>query len=56
MLQWLIILGSALAGGLLILHAFGRTKEASERMLSTYQELLKKAIEQQKDDQDGDDE
>ena len=41
MVLWPIILGSALGGGLLLLHALGKSKAASERMLMSYREMLK---------------
>lgn len=58
---WLIILGSALAGGLLVLHGFGKTKQVSSSMLDCYQVMLKE-IRQRKEqkkrdsssDRDGD--
>jgi len=43
MVLWLIILGTALAGGLLVLHGFGKAKETHERMLDYYQGLLDRA-------------
>jgi hypothetical protein len=46
MILWLVILGTALAGGLLVLHNFGRAKEVRERMLDRYRELLEE-IERQ---------
>ncbi len=40
MILWLIILGTGLAGGLLVLHGFGKAKEVREGMLEKYWELL----------------
>ena len=53
MVLWPIILGSALGGGLLLLHALGKSKAASEQMLSAYQERLKEVAER-KNHQQGD--
>lgn len=41
MVLWPIILGSALGGGLLVLHGFSKCKAASEQMLKPYREMLK---------------
>lgn len=46
MLHWLLIPASALLGGLLLLSTFGQTKEASERMLKVYENLLNEALKQ----------
>lgn len=48
MTTWLIILGFALTGGVLLLHGFGKAKETSELILDTYRDLLDKP-----DDEEG---
>jgi hypothetical protein len=40
MVLWPIILGSAVGGGLLLLHGIGKSKAGSEQMLGAYQEML----------------
>jgi len=45
MVLWPIILGSALGGGLLLLHGVGNSKAASEQMLKAYREMLKVVAE-----------
>lgn len=50
---WLIILGTALVGGLLILNGFGQAKEVRERMLDCYAEMLDQARRHDEEDHDG---
>jgi hypothetical protein len=52
MVLWLIILGSALAGGLLVLHAFGKAKEVRERILDVYEDLLNESHPEDNDRED----
>ena len=53
---WLIILGSALGGGVIILHSFSKTKETSEAMLDAYKKMLQDSLEvmenEEEDDED----
>lgn len=56
MTLWLIILGGALAGGLLVLHGFSKNKEVSARVLDTYQTLLEHARQRRTDDENHSDE
>jgi len=37
---WLIVLGGALAGGLLVLHGFSKTKQVNDCTLDAYDNLL----------------
>ncbi len=46
MVVWLIILGSACSGGLLVLHALNVWKSGAEQTLATYQQMLDQAFEQ----------
>ena len=39
--HWLIILGGALMGGLLVLHGFSKTKETNDCVLDAYDKLLR---------------
>jgi hypothetical protein len=43
---WSIILASACAAGLVILHAFSRWKGGGDQLLETYQHLLTQAAKQ----------
>lgn len=38
---WFIVLGGALAGGLLVLHGFSKTKETNDCVLDAYDDLLR---------------
>jgi hypothetical protein len=40
MAQWLLILGAAAIGGMLVLNAFGKTKSGNDCMLKIYVDLL----------------
>jgi hypothetical protein len=46
MVVWLIILGSACSGGLLVLHALNAWKSGAERTLATYEQMLNQSFEQ----------
>lgn len=50
---WLIILASALGGGILLLHGFAKSKGASELMLDTYQQMLDLAADGKRSDKTG---
>lgn len=40
MVFWITMLGIGLAGGLLVLHGFAKSKGTSEQMLGAYQGIL----------------
>jgi len=42
---WLLTLSGAAAAGMLVLHAFAKAKHITERMLSCYEDLLRRARE-----------
>jgi|GEM_PF-3879425 len=48
--SWMYILCIALAGGLIVLNGFSKTKESSEAMLDAYKQMLQDSLENDDDD------